>query len=285
MHRTSLVLACALVACAKADTSADRPADTAAPVAATAAPNTVTIVAKDFAYDAPDTIPAGMTTLRLVNQGPGMHHITLVQLHEGKTFADLQAVMKTMRPTDPPPAWMSFEGGPQPPAPGDTTAVTQQLEPGNYALLCFVDVPDHVPHFAKGMAKGLIVAPSTAAAAAPSADVTVGMVDYSWTITPELKAGEHVIKVENSAQQAHEFLFVKLADGKTAEDLGRWAKDFKGPPPGVPMGGIAAIRPGATSYVHATLPAGNYVMICFLPDAKDGKPHVEHGMIRPFTVS
>jgi hypothetical protein len=29
---------------------------------------------------------------------------------------------------------------------------------------------------------------------------------------------------------------------------------------------------------------GNYVMLCFLPDAKDGKPHLDHGMVKEFTV-
>jgi hypothetical protein len=30
---------------------------------------------------------------------------------------------------------------------------------------------------------------------------------------------------------------------------------------------------------------GNYVLICFEPDAKDGMPHFVHGMLQAFTVS
>jgi hypothetical protein len=29
---------------------------------------------------------------------------------------------------------------------------------------------------------------------------------------------------------------------------------------------------------------GTYVLVCFVPDAHDGKPHSQHGMIRQLTV-
>ena len=45
------------------------------------------------------------------------------------------------------------------------------------------------------------------------------------------------------------------------------------------------MRPGVTSYVRARLTPGNYMLLCFVPDAKDGKPHLEHGMVLPFSVS
>jgi hypothetical protein len=32
------------------------------------------------------------------------------------------------------------------------------------------------------------------------------------------------------------------------------------------------------------LPAGEYGIICFDPDAKDGKPHLAHGMIKQLSV-
>jgi hypothetical protein len=30
---------------------------------------------------------------------------------------------------------------------------------------------------------------------------------------------------------------------------------------------------------------GEYGMLCFIPDAKDGKPHIAHGMMKQFTVN
>jgi hypothetical protein len=42
---------------------------------------------------------------------------------------------------------------------------------------------------------------------------------------------------------------------------------------------------GARAYFTADFTPGNYVMLCFIPDAKDGKSHMEHGMVQPFTVN
>ena len=42
---------------------------------------------------------------------------------------------------------------------------------------------------------------------------------------------------------------------------------------------------GGVAYLPVDLPAGNYALLCFIPDAKDGKPHLEHGMVKPFTVN
>jgi hypothetical protein len=46
-----------------------------------------------------------------------------------------------------------MEGGPNPREIGDTSSSTVALEPGNYALLCFVPGPDGIPHVAKGMVR------------------------------------------------------------------------------------------------------------------------------------
>jgi hypothetical protein len=58
-----------------------------------------------------------------------------------------------------------------------------------------------------------------------------------------------------------------------------------GPPPFTSAGGAAAIAPQHTEWVLLSLPPGNYVALCFVPDAKDGMPHFVHGMVHPFTVS
>ena len=59
--------------------------ETPAPPAAPPVPVSVTIHASDFAFTAPDTISAGVTTFYLVNDGPGLHHALLVRLDSGKT--------------------------------------------------------------------------------------------------------------------------------------------------------------------------------------------------------
>jgi hypothetical protein len=279
MRHLAPVVLLAVVACAGSETPA---ADTAA---AAATPNVVTVVASDFTFMAPDSIPAGMTTFQLVSPGPNLHHVTIQRIADGHTFAEYAQAMQALQPGTPLPSWITEEGGPNPPAPNDTTRVTQDLAPGTYALICFVDTPDKIPHFAKGMVRPLVVTASTTPPApAPASDVHVVMKEYGWEITPALTAGRHTLKVENAGAQPHEFFIIKLNDGKTPEDMGKWAATYQGPPPGTAMGGLAGMRPGGVAYVDVNLTPGNYMMICFVPDAKDGKGHMDHGMVLPFTI-
>lgn len=279
-----MVAVCAF-ACAPKNDSASKTADTATPVVA-AAPAVVNVTAKDFSFDAPDSIAAGLTTVRLTNAGTTIHHLQIVQLSDGKTFADLQAGLKSMKPTDPIPPWVHFIGGPNVVGPGATVEATQQLDAGTYGLICLVDTPDHIPHFAKGMMHPLTVTASTAAAAAvPASDVSVTLSDYAFAFTPALSAGKHTLKIGNSASQAHELVMFKLDSGKTLDDFMKWGATYKGKPPAQPVAGVTGMAPGLTSYLPVDLTPGDYVLICFFPDSKDGKPHAEHGMVQVLKIS
>jgi len=250
------------------------------------APPEYTIVASDFSYEAPDTIPGGFVTLKLVNNGKTYHHVQLVRLLDGKTYADLMEGLKHMQPGMAPPPWIEDIAGPNTPEPGGQSRLVRELVPGDYAILCFVDTPDHVPHVMKGMARQLtVIAPTGDPAPAPTADVTVQMSDYAWSVSTPLTAGRHVLRMENLAQQSHEMFVVKLDEGKTKDDFMKWGMTFDGPPPGKAFGGISGQKPGDVSYLPIELIPGNYLMVCFLPDAKDGKPHLAHGMIQEFTIS
>ena len=258
----------------------------ASSIAATPAANVVTIKATDYSFDAPAEIPAGLTTLRLVTSGKEMHHATFIKLEDGKTADDFK---QAMQKEGPPAAWMMMAGGPNPPRPGGTTEETQLLEPGNYVIVCFVPSPDGVPHIAKGMVRPITVTPATAhnasAVAAPMPDVTVKLVDYGFESSKPLTAGKHVIRIENDGSQPHELVFVRLAPGKTVEQLAAWVEKMDGPPPGEPLGGLASIHPGGYGFITADLTPGDYGFLCFIPDAKDGKPHVQHGMIKEIRIT
>lgn len=285
MQRSRLLLATAamLVAGCKAQKQAAS-ASNAAHVeqAGSTAPAVVTVHARDFAFDAPNEIPAGVTTFHLVNDGPGLHHVQLVRLDSGKTMADLEQALKH---PGPPPAWIVFIGGPNAPDPHGESNATLDLQPGSYALLCMVDMPGGVPHFAKGMVHPLTVTASSSAAVAPAADVDIALQDYGFSLSKGLTAGTHVIALTNTSAQPHEVELIRLAPGKTAQDMLSWIAKMQGPPPGSALGGGAAIAPGEREQFKATLEPGNYALICFIPDAKDGKPHFVHGMVHEITVS
>jgi len=279
---TSAVLAVAALAACKTEPKPQ-------PAAPPTTPHALTIRAKDFAFTMPDTVPAGVTTITLVNDGPDVHHAEFIRLDSGHTAADFAAGMKAMMASKnppPPPAWVVMAGGPNPPMPGAQTTATIDLAPGNYVVVCFVDSPDHVPHVAKGMAHALAVVANTGAAPAfPTSDIAITTTEYGFAFSDTVRAGHHTFEVKQAGAQPHEVVLVRLAPGKTPADLGKWAATYKGPMPGAIMGGVSPLMPGMRSQFSADITPGNYVMLCFVPDTKDGKLHVEHGMVMPFTVS
>jgi hypothetical protein len=278
-----------VIACSRDNTThaietgtASAEAQPPAPGANAATPNVVTITATNYKFDAPASIPAGLTTIRLVDNA-GLHQATLLRLTDGKTVADLG---KALQKPGPMPSWVIPSGGPNPPHPnGGVAEVTQTLVPGNYAIICFVPDPDGTPHFVKGMISPLTVTPMSAASAAePVADVVVTMSDYSYKFSTPLTAGKHVIRVDNTGPQLHELFLARLAPGKTAGELAAWVDKQAGPPPAEPMGGLSMLPPGGHAYIPVDLTPGQYGIFCFEPDAKDGKPHVAHGMMEQITV-
>lgn len=281
-----------LAACSPKDAAKTDSAKVAQAGGATAAPasrgafdpatHTATIYAKDYAFESPDSISAGLTNFHLVNEGQTLHHVQLVRLDSGKTAADLQTAMKN---PGPPPAWAVSVGGPNAPDPGSTSDAAVDLKEGNYVVLCFVDIPDHVMHFMKGMVRPLkVVAATGTPAATPTADVTVTLADYNFIVKGALTAGKHIIKVDNKGPQEHELEIIRLAPGKTVKDLGDWMKTMQGPPPANAIGGMSGITTTTGGFATVDLTPGNYVLACFIPDAKDGKAHIEHGMVKEFTV-
>jgi hypothetical protein len=240
----------------------------------------VNVTGEDFKFDAPDTLPAGLTQFRFLNKGPSLHHMAILKLTGGKTIDDLRTALAN---PGPPPAWVNEMGGPNAAAPGVEANATVMLEPGNYALICFVDIGGP-PHFAKGMVRPLRVVPPKTGAAKPKADVTASLVDYAFNLSSPIRAGTRTIRVVNVAKQHHEIELVKLNDGATLGDLMNWLEKMEGPPPGQALGGVAGMDPGMSQYFTADFTPGNYALICFLPDARDGKPHFVHGMAQQISV-
>lgn len=265
---------------------AQEPRPASPPVRSRATP-VLEIVAMDFAFRAPDTVPAGVTTLRLVNRGTQLHHVQLNRLEDGKTVQDM---LRDWKPGVPIPRYMTGDGGPTAALGGQTLEGTVVLKPGRYAIICWVPAPDGKLHLHKGMFGQVEVVGDAAAAAAtpalPRADVTITMMDYGYLL-PDVKRGRRTFRVFNAGPQAHELVMVRLKPGKTAKDAAEWAERGQtGDAPGTMMGGVAALSVGRVAQFEAVMTPGEYALVCFVPDQKDGtgKPHVAHGMLRQFTV-
>jgi hypothetical protein len=119
----------------------------------------------------------------------------------------------------------------------------------------------------------------------PQADIAVTMQDYGWTFSKPVTAGHHILKLATAPGQPHEFVLVRLKPGKSPTEVGAWVHaGFPGVSPIESVDGIAALQTGQTDYADVTFRPGHYAVFCFAPDAKDGKEHIEHGMVTDFTV-
>jgi hypothetical protein len=166
MRRTQVILAGALaalaiVAAACGSESADEPraadnqtnksADTDAPES-----TDFTYVATEFAFDGPETLPAGDLTLTLDNQGEQNHEMAVIELLDGKSIDDVNALFEKGMPKGP-PEWAREVGGTYA-KPGKTGELEADMGVGNYVLLCFVsDKETKQPHILHGMLMAVTV--------------------------------------------------------------------------------------------------------------------------------
>jgi len=112
----------------------------------------VDVVASDYAFDMPATLDAGRTSFVLTNDGHEAHFLEIVKLNEGFT---IQQALDAEDPSE----MIAGDWNTGLAAPGgeDDEAITFDLEPGNYAALCFVSGPDGTPHAFMGMQKEFTV--------------------------------------------------------------------------------------------------------------------------------
>lgn len=232
-------------------------------------------------------VTAGPTQFNLVNEGMEPHHVQLLKLNDGMTMADVGEALATGDPG----ALLgigSFAGGTGVVDPGSesTADALVDLEEATYVMLCFIEGPGGLPHLAKGMVEAFDVgAAEGETAEMPEPDVSVNMLDFGYD-TNELPSEGIVELVNTSETQAHEMSLLKLADGKTGQDVAAFfGGELAGPPPFSAIGGVQAIMPGASQLlVMEGAEPGAFLMICQIPDPADGVPHAAKGMSVPATV-
>jgi hypothetical protein len=237
----------------------------------------------DYFFHAPDTIPAGRVTFRLDAKGPHAHVMDVVRLEGGKTLKDVLAAGISV--ADSP--WVKRLGGGVAAAEGQTTEVNMNLAPGSYLLICYFGDDDHVPHFAKGMAKPFLVTGAGSGAATPATDLEIALVDFDFALSAPLTAGHHGIRVVNSSHQRHEVVISRLKAGFTAEQGRAWADsaEAKGPIPWEMVGGVGDLAPGDTIVLQTEFRPGTYHLFCFFSDDASHKSHYELGMSKMVTIN
>ncbi|MBF6590345.1 MAG: hypothetical protein IVW57_07415 [Ktedonobacterales bacterium] len=253
----------------------------------------VLITAKNFTYEVPATIPAGLVEFIFENRGSQTHEAQFFRLKSGATESKLITALgkPDIKPTL---AIAAGAGGAASVLPGGRQDVILSLRPGRYVAACFEAGSDNIPHFLKGMHKSFVVTSNARAASdnddallngAPRADSVVVLRDYQLRLPAVISRDRPLmLRVRNNGPQTHQMEITKLNAGKTLKDYLRALQSSSGTPPGKAAGGIDALAPFTSGWVELRLAPGNYVAACFVPDIKTNKPHAEMGMVAAFTV-
>lgn len=246
--------------------------------AATAA-TPLDFVAMDYAFRGPSRAAAGLHRIRLRNTGSKLHHVQLIRLDEGKRLGDVFPILQRNKGLHGLPAWAKPAGGVSAALPGQSIAITQRLAAGRYAVICWIPTEDGQIHVMKGMMTELEVTAATAQEAAePVATRRVTLTEYKANWSAPLARGRQTLRIENTGKQSHELLVVRLAPGKSMSDVERWTGT--GPAPMEMWTGLASIAPGGVAWLDLDVTPGRYAIFCFAPDARDAKPHAEHGFLQ-----
>lgn len=114
----------------------------------------VPVTAVDFAFEGlPAEIPAGPTSFEFTNEGEAAHEMAIFKLGEGVVLDELLASEEEPSEEEAQEAGGTFA----PPGEGGVYANTE-LEPGTYAVVCFIPGPEGKPHYDLGMKTTFTVA-------------------------------------------------------------------------------------------------------------------------------
>ena len=276
-----------LVAVGVALTGCSSSAKSGAPPTTPAKRPAFTIVARDFHYEMPATVPSGYVDVTLKNEGKSEHQAQIVRLGSMSLQDFVKVALKADIVAVKPDT--VFVGGPNDAMPGKSTTTTVKLDPGTYAVLCYIPGADGKPHVAKGMLARFEAKPEAASVdSTPVAASTIVLGDFSYTL-PAHFSGKGVVDISNQGSEVHELHLFKMAPGVTLQQAERALVSptpLPGPARVMAVTGIVGLSPRQHAYLDLDLTPGKYLMFCVFPDPKkNNTPHFVEGMYKVFTVT
>ncbi|MCS5490460.1 hypothetical protein [Algoriphagus limi] len=272
----------------------------------------IEVITNAMDFQMVDSISSGWNTFRYVNKSNEVHFFVLEKLpegirlsnyenelipvfKEGFDFMKLGNMEEGMKVFEKIPQWFGGvvnHGGVGILSGNSTAETTLFLEPGVYAMECYIRMPDGTPHVFMGMLKEVIVKDEVSELAEPKEDYSVTISSTEGIqFLDSIPAGIVEFGVEFLDQQlyehfaGHDVNLVKLQEGAELDSLVAWinpsdmfALSTPEPKEFIFMGGAEDMPEGKKAYFKAELSAGNYVLISEVPDAMNRK------MVHPFTV-
>ncbi len=225
----------------------------------------VRLTTHEFEILMPDTLPAGLVRVRVVNDGAYWHHALFTQLDSTQTADGYVAELR--KGVDFPGGAIDRGGTPLI-APGDSSETILRLSPGRWVALCTAS-GGGTWHAAAGMARGFAVVerPGRAAVTEPADALPLILRDDGFEFPDTLVAGPRWVRVENHGVRWHECDILRLEPGRTAADYRAWRARERPDLPRVatPVGGVADYVAGETVWSLADFRPGRHLLVCDMP--------------------
>ena len=251
LYRKSAMIAALGVATAGIGPSSTRPEQLPGRV--------IDVNARDYFFEAPDTLDAGVVTLRLWQRGRDFHNLELVRLDSSRTLAEWHRAAIAHRL----PSWALNLGGPGFAQPGGSANATLLVEPGNYLLTCSVGsarTVDSLYHVWRGMVRSIHVRASRLSRELPPADIVARITDRGVEFSGTMESGPRLLRVENADSVVHEFSVTRVLPGHTVAEALAWRRRMGTPEPDTLVGGLADLVPGRVLLTTIAFDPGDHIV-------------------------
>ncbi|MEY9968557.1 hypothetical protein ABIA33_006641 [Streptacidiphilus sp. MAP12-16] len=243
-------------------------------------------------FSLPASVPAGFITFRTSTTDPMGHTLQGFQLHNGVTLAQIQNEFKqaTAQSAVSDAAGLraltrdiTAVGGAMV-DPATAVSVTLPLTAGTYYFFDFNAL------FAPGQQLQFHTLTVTGQFedGQPSHQAEIIQTEsggHPHFVAPTQLDTADTFEVENQAPEIHEAVFQRVVPGTTDQDLqtafnaiAKGQTPSKNPFAEQNMRGAGAMSPGRTELLHFEPSAGDYALLCFIPDDMTGIPHAFEGM-------
>ncbi|HMI57566.1 MAG TPA: hypothetical protein VK511_05930 [Gemmatimonadaceae bacterium] len=250
---------------------------------ATASGRTFVVTSYEYTFQAPDSIAAGVVTVRLVNRGKDVHQVSFALLDDTTTVV---RAMRDLAENKKRTTGVTWSGGVENALAGGTSEATLILRPGRYVIVCaYEDITGHA-HMSYGMLRALTVTSgaSPGDTLLPATTVTARLTDYAINFSTPLTKGRQLVRVENDGVHRHHLIVARMLGHATVDDVMKWDGTSK-PAPIEDIGaGAAVLEPGRASVIPLTLARGRYLFGCIMNDSSGAPPHYMLGMQKEVAI-
>jgi hypothetical protein len=244
----------------------------------TAAPaHTMVVTAYEYTFMAPDSIAAGVVTVRLVDHGRMGHQVALARLDD---TSSLVRVMKTLTDDKVHTSGIRWVGGVESAMAGESSEATLPLTSGRYIIICAYGSDSGPAHMSRGMIRPLIVTPGPAVTthSLPPAPTTIELSDYHFGISTPLHSGKQLVRVVNVGKHRHQLIIGRIVGNATTEQIMNWNGKTHPALLQDMSGGVSVMDPGQAADIELDLTPGRYELGCIMTDGAGSKPHYLLGM-------